>query len=182
MTAIGEQTLFLIGYRGTGKTTVARALADRLGVDWFDADDEVERLAGKTIAEIFADDGEPAFREIEAQVVQELSHRRKTVVALGGGAVLRDANRVAIRSNGIVVWLAASVDTIADRMAADKATGSRRPNLTAVGGRAEIETVLAAREPIYRECATFEVDTEGQTTEQVVDEIVGLLASHGHDK
>jgi shikimate kinase len=179
---LGDSNVFLIGYRGTGKTTVARALAERLDIDWIDADDEVERRAGKTIAEIFAEDGEPSFREIEAEVVQELSRPLKTVVALGGGAVLREANRAAIRSNGIVIWLKASVDKIANRMATDEMTGSRRPNLTAAGGRHEIETVLAAREPIYRECATFEVDTECRTTGQVVDEIVRLLASHGNDK
>jgi shikimate kinase len=175
----GQQIVFIIGYRGTGKTTFARALAERLGVDCFDADDEVERLAGRTIAEIFAEDGEPAFRELEAQVVQKLSRRPKTVVALGGGAVLREANRAAIRSNGIVVWLKASVDSIAKRLAADETTGSRRPNLTAAGGRREIESVLAAREPIYRECATFEVDTDHRSPTEIADQIVARIGNRG---
>jgi shikimate kinase len=161
---------------------VARALADQIGFDWVDADDEVERHAGKTIAEIFADDGEPTFRDLEAEVVKDLSGRPKSVIALGGGAVLREANRAAIRADGVVVWLTASVDTIAQRLSADEATASRRPNLTAGGGRSEIEAVLAAREPIYRQCATFVVDTEGRTSQQVVDEIVLLLASHGRNE
>lgn len=175
MTKLGDQSVFLIGYRGTGKTTVARGLAERLGFDWVDADDEVEHRAGKTIAAIFEEDGEAAFRDLEAEVVTALSHRRQTVVALGGGAILRDANRSAIFSSGIVVWLTATADTIAERLAADESTPSRRPNLAPGGGRREIETVLAAREPIYRECATFEVDTDGMTSSEVVDTIVKLL-------
>src|SRR4030042_1459888 len=84
---ISPMILTLIGYRGTGKTTVARLLAERLGWDWIDADDEIERRAGKSIAAIFADDGEPAFRDLEASVVAELSRWRRSIVALGGGAV-----------------------------------------------------------------------------------------------
>ena len=84
-------------------------------------------------------------------------------MALGGGAVLREENRRAIRAAGPVVWLTASVDTILERLAADPATASRRPNLTTAGGRAEIEALLATRTPIYRECATLVVDTEGKT-------------------
>jgi shikimate kinase len=189
---LGEQNVYLIGYRGTGKTTVARALAERLGCDWIDTDDEVERRAGKTIAEVFADDGEAAFRDLESQVVDSLCRpssagsgpqgERQRVVALGGGAVLRESNRASIEQSGVVVWLRASVDTIAQRVAADETTASRRPNLTRVGGRSEIEAVLAAREPIYRECATFEVNTDGQTTQQVVDEISRLLSSHDGNK
>ena len=87
----------------------------------------------------FADDGEAAFRDLEATSRRELCRRRRTVVALGGGAVLREENRRAIRAAGPVVWLTASVDTILERLAADPATASRRPNLTTAGGRAEIE-------------------------------------------
>ena len=78
--------LTLIGYRATGKTTLARLLAERLGWDWIDADVEIERVAGKTIARIFAEDGEPAFRDIEAGVIAELAGRPNLVIAAGGGA------------------------------------------------------------------------------------------------
>jgi len=175
MTTAAQHRIFLIGYRGTGKSAVAGLLAARLGRDLLDADDEIERRAGKSIAAIFAKDGEPAFRELEAQVVADLCQQTGTVVALGGGAVLRDDNRAAIRAAGPVVWLTASVDTIAARLAADDATTSRRPNLTPAGGRAEIQAVLAERTPLYRACATLVVDTEGKTVDQVVDQIVAQL-------
>ncbi|HEX4150325.1 MAG TPA: shikimate kinase, partial [Pirellulales bacterium] len=83
----------LIGYRGTGKTAVARALADRLGWQWLDADAELEARAGRSIAEIFAADGEEAFRNLESGVLAELGQRSRTVLATGGGVVLRDTNR-----------------------------------------------------------------------------------------
>jgi shikimate kinase len=170
------QPIFLIGYRGTGKSAVAQALAERLGCDWVDADDEVERRAGKSVVEIFSQDGEAAFRDLEAQVVADLCLRTQSVVALGGGAVLRDDNRAAIQAAGPVLWLIASVDTIVARLAADESTASRRPNLTDAGGRAEIDAVLAQRTPIYRGCATLTVDTEGKTPAEVADEIVKQLA------
>ena len=175
MTHLGDQSIFLIGYRGTGKTTVARELAVRLGFDWIDADDEIERRAGKSIAAVFAEDGEPAFRDLEASVVADLCRWRRAVVALGGGAVLSEVNRTAIRLAGIVVWLTATVETLAKRLAADEKTATQRPDLMASGGLTEIETLLATREPIYRACATFEVDTEEKTPAAIVDEIMMRL-------
>jgi shikimate kinase len=167
--------IFLIGYRGTGKTTVARLVAQRLGRESIDADKEIERRAGKTIAAMFADDGEPAFRDLEAAVVADLA-RTSLVVSTGGGAILREANRDAMQSAGPIAWLTASVDTLAARISADAATARLRPNLTAVGGKVEIEAVLADRTPIYKACATFVVDTEGKTPAEVADEILARLA------
>src|SRR5262245_33924261 len=100
--------IFLIGYRGTGKTTVAAELASRLKCEWIDADDEIERRAGKSVAAIFADGGEATFRDLEALVVTQLCQRPNTVIALGGGAVLRDDSRAAICAAGPVVRLKAS--------------------------------------------------------------------------
>jgi shikimate kinase len=174
MTITSAAPIFLIGYRGTGKTSVARQLSGRLNFDCVDADDEIERRAGKSIAAIFREDGETAFRDVEATIVGEIARRRRAVIALGGGAVLRETNRRAIAAAGPVVWLTASVDTVLNRIAADETTSSRRPNLT-TGGRAEVESVLAARTPIYRECATLVVDTEGKTAAEVADEIAANL-------
>lgn len=175
MAHVGDAPIFLIGYRGTGKTAVARELAGQLGFHWVDADDLIEQMTGKTIAAIFADEGEAAFREWEARVVTAVVRKRRTVVALGGGAVLREDNREAICAAGAVVWLTASVDTILERVAADSTTASRRPNLTAAGGRTEIEDVLAIRAPYYRQCATLVVDTEGKTSAEVAEEIATNL-------
>jgi shikimate kinase len=97
-------------------------------------------------------------------------------MALGGGAVLRESNRQAIaRTRGPVVWLTASVETILDRVAADKTTSARRPNLTTGGGRDEVESLLAQRMPLYRECATLVVNTEGKSAAEVADEIAAQL-------
>jgi shikimate kinase len=165
----------LVGYRGTGKTAVAGELAARLGWDWVDADDLVEQRAGKSIAAIFSDDGETTFRDLESDVVNELCGRRRTVVALGGGAILREANRKVIRGAGPIVWLTAQVDTMLARIAADQSSASRRPSLTKLGDRQEIESLLAERTPYYRECATLIVDTEGKSTAQVAGEISARL-------
>jgi shikimate kinase len=167
--------IFLIGYRGTGKSTVAKLLAERLKLDSIDADDEIEIRAGKTIAAIFTEQGEGVFRDLEANVLAGLCRRQRVVISLGGGAVLRAENRAAIRGAGRVVWLTARVDTIEARIAADASTVHRRPNLTAAGGRVEIETLLAEREPKYRECATLVVATDGKTPAQVAEEILDQL-------
>ena len=167
--------LVLIGYRGAGKTEVARLLAERLGWPWCDADDKIEQRAGKTIAEIFADDGEHAFRDLESEVVAELAQRDQVVLALGGGAVLRVENRETIKRRGRVVWLTASPETHWRRIHKDQTTAARRPNLTASGGITEIVATLAARQQIYRACADFEVDTDDRTPGQVADAIVARL-------
>ncbi|HEY2894670.1 MAG TPA: shikimate kinase, partial [Pirellulales bacterium] len=111
----------------------------------------------------------------EARVVATVVRKRRTVVALGGGAVLRADNCQAVCAAGPVVWLTASVDTILERVAADATTAHRRPNLTVAGGRAEIEELLAARTPHYRQCATLVVDTEGKTSAEVAEEIAAKL-------
>lgn len=164
-------SIALIGYRGSGKTAVAQQLAEQLGWEWIDADVEIERRAGKTIAAIFADDGETPFRDLEAIVVDLLCLRNQTAIALGGGAILREVNRKAIRRCRTIAWLQATVETLQQRIAADPSTSARRPNLTVAGGRGEIERLLAERTPSYRECATLEVDTEGKTPAEIAAEI-----------
>ncbi|MEX2187457.1 MAG: shikimate kinase [Pirellulales bacterium] len=164
----------LVGYRGTGKSTVARLLALRLGWDWVDADVEIELRAAKSIAAMFADEGETAFRDLESVVVADLTRRKQTVIALGGGAVLREENRSAI-CECFVVWLRASVDAIVARLDADATTAARRPNLTIAGGRAEVAALLAEREPIYRRLARAVVDTDDKTPAEVAEAIYAQL-------
>jgi len=168
--------LFLIGPRGSGKTTVARLLAERLGWEWLDADDVLEARRGKSIRAIFAEEGEDGFRDKESAVLAELCGRRACVVSTGGGVVVREANRALLRASGRVVWLTADVETLWRRLQEDDRTGDRRPALT-VGGRPEVEEVLRVREPWYRECAHRTVRTEGRPPGAVADEIAAALDS-----
>jgi shikimate kinase len=166
--------LVLIGYRGTGKTTVARQLALRLGWDWCDSDVEVELRAGKSIAAQFADEGEPAFRDREAQVIAALVMRNRTIIAAGGGVVLRSENRRALEMAGNVVWLTACVETIAARIATDVTTAARRPNLL-TGGESEIRQLLAVRTPLYEQAATISVTTDDREPGDIASEIIDRL-------
>jgi len=163
--------LLLIGYRGTGKTAVARQLGLSLGWDWVDADVEVELRAGRSIAAIFAANGEEAFRELESSVLADLVKRNRTVLALGGGVVLRPENRALLRAAGKVIWLQAELETIERRLAEDPLTAQRRPPLTG-GGVDEIRELLARREPLYRECADLIVDTEQKSPSEIAAEIL----------
>ena len=167
----------LIGYRGTGKSTLAAPLAERLGWAWLDADVELERRAGRSIQQIFATDGEPEFRRLEREVLADLLRRDRLVLAAGGGAIGNESTRSDLKFAGPVVWLQASVDTIERRLATDPTTGQRRPNLTSTGGRAEIERLLALREPWYRECATITLDTDTAEPDQLVEEALRQLAA-----
>jgi shikimate kinase len=168
--------LFLIGYRGSGKTTVAAALAGQLGWPWIDADLELERRAGKSIKQIFAESGEQAFRELESAVIADLAGGERQIIALGGGAILRDENRQAIAGRGQVVWLQASPATLLERIHADPATAERRPNLTGQGGLAEIRELLAARTPLYAACADLTIDVERLSPEEIARVIVDSLS------
>lgn len=167
--------LALIGYRGTGKTTVAQVLARELGLPWIDADVELERRAGRTIRQIFAEEGEGAFRDLEEAVLVDLAQGAPQILALGGGVILRESNRRVLRASAQTAWLTASPQTIFERINACTTSAERRPNLTAAGGLEEIETLLAAREPLYRECADCIVATDGRTPESIAGEIVARL-------
>lgn len=161
--------LFLIGYRGTGKTTVARLVAARLHWHWLDADALLEERAGRTIRQIFAEEGEKSFRDRESAVLQDVCRDARRVVATGGGVILRAENRALLKS-GAVVWLKAPAAVLWERLRQDDSTAERRPNL-AQGGLAEIEELLRVRTPLYEACQDFSVDTSEQTPDQVADAI-----------
>lgn len=169
--------IILIGYRGTGKSTVAQKLALELGWEWVDADVEIELRAGKSIAAIFADEGEGRFRDLEAEVLSGLAAKDHVVIAAGGGAVLREANREQLARCELVVWLRASPPTILRRIDADVTTTGRRPNLTTVGGEAEVVRLLAERTRLYRACADLDIDTEDKSPADIAGEIIRYLHS-----
>ena len=167
------KNIALIGYRATGKTTVAKELASRLpGWNWVDADVEIERAAGKTIAQIFQQSGESGFRDLESIVTAELLSRPQTIIATGGGIVIRPENRERLKQSAFVVWLKASPETIFNRMYSDETTATRRPALTDSDPREEIVKMLNIRNLWYEQTASVSVDTDILTPGQIADWIL----------
>jgi shikimate kinase len=169
--------LVLIGYRGTGKSTVGRVLAGRLGRTFLDSDLEIEARANRSVREIFAERGEPAFRDWEERTLAELTvGSPAAVLATGGGAILREANRSRLRDFGFVAWLTAHPSVLARRLEADRRGLAGRPALTPAGTLDEIVRVLRVRTPLYTELADAVIETGEKTPDQVVDSILELLA------
>lgn len=167
----------LIGYRGSGKTTIGQKLADRLWQQLVDTDALVVQRAGRTIREIFETRGEGAFRALEADVVRETLKLNDVIISLGGGAVLREENREAIKASGHkVIYLRCEAEELLRRIQADAATAEQRPSLTNLGGGIEeVERLLADREPVYRSVMTAELDVTNLSVEEAVVYIVRLL-------
>ena len=170
---VDRPLLYLIGYRGTGKTTVARALASRLTWQAIDADEEMERRHGSART-LFERDGEAAFREKEAALLAELASLERHVIATGGGVILRPENRALLARTGRTIWLTADVATLWERITSDPRTAQRRPALT-VGGIEEIVEVMRAREALYRGCADLIISTQDRTPEEVAETVVAEL-------
>ncbi len=156
----------LIGLSGTGKSTVARVLAERFGWDWEDTDAIIVAQTGCTIAEIFASEGETAFRNRETAVLRTILHAatRPCVIATGGGIVLQAANRDLLRTYAYVVWMDAPTSTLLARL---QAHAEQRPLLTADDSRARLDALRAARCHLYRSLADQVIDTSNLTPEQV---------------
>lgn len=167
--------LTFIGYRGSGKSRVGAAIAQRLGRPFIDSDDEIERRENRTIADIFAVEGEPYFRRVEEQVMSDLLADDTLVIAAGGGAVLSHVTRDRLQASGCAVYLRVTPETAERRIVADRSTASRRPALTSLPGRAEIEVLMAQREPLYRECAAAVVDTDDRNIDELVDAVLDAL-------
>jgi shikimate kinase len=163
-----------VGYRGTGKSTVGKILADRLDRRFLDADCEIEARAGRSIRSLFAESGEPEFRDWEERTIRELvAEHPEAVLATGGGAVLRAANRGLLRAHGLVIWLRAEPRELARRLLHDERAGAERPSLTPAGTIVEIAEVLAARALVYEEAADGAIDTQERTPEEVAELILG---------
>ncbi len=159
--------LALIGFMGTGKTTVGRLVAEALHFDFLDTDELIQSRTGKTIADIFVQDGEPAFRELERQIVLELSTKTKTVISTGGGLPTNPDNLARLKSYALVVCLWSSPDKIWNRVK----NQTHRPLLHDPDPQKKIQELLAAREPFYKQADVL-VNTDVRNVREVVQQLV----------
>jgi shikimate kinase len=160
--------IVLIGYRGTGKSTLGKAVAARLGRQLISTDQEIIRRTGSSISDIVAAHGWDYFRDLETAVCQDLAGRDNLVIDTGGGAILRQQNVDVFKRNGRLIWLTASVDTIAARIGGDP----KRPSLTGTKSHVEeIRDVLSERVPKYQAAADLTIATDARS----IDELVGFI-------
>jgi shikimate kinase len=166
--------MILLGYRGSGKTTIGRQLAEKMNMPFVDTDDRVIALAGCTIREIFERKGESYFRDLESLAVREACNK-SAIIALGGGAILREENRrYLLQSARRRIFLRCEARALHDRIHADPQTAANRPSLTHLGGGIEeIRSLLAVREPIYRAVMTEELDVTDLSADQAVVLLMG---------
>jgi shikimate kinase len=166
--------LYLIGMMGAGKTTVGQELATRLGYRFFDTDVVIEQATGRSIPEIFATSGEPTFRQVESQVLAELSTYTKLVIATGGGIVLQQMNWSYLRY-GLIVWLDVPLDQLYDRLKTD----TSRPLLQQDDPKQTLENLLDQRHSLYAQ-ADLHIqvgarETPGQISDRILQELPGVL-------
>ncbi len=164
--------IILIGFRGTGKSTVGKLLSKRLEMDFVDSDKSVESSTAKTIKRIFDEEGEDGFRKIEASIIEELCKMDNQIIATGGGAVLRDDNTRNLRNNGFLILLEATPEIIHGRIAQDEKTAQQRPSLTDKKPFEEIKHMMEQREDAYKNAADYTINTSHVPCEDIVDEIV----------
>jgi shikimate kinase len=161
-----QKNLFLVGYRGTGKTVLGKMVAKKIGLSFVDTDELIVKLAGKKIPEIFAEDGEEEFRRIETEALKIASNELGKVISCGGGIVTKERNHLLLKQ-GIVCLLKADAKTIYERIYSD----SNRPSLTNKNPFDEIVHLLDVREPLYQKVKDFEVNTT-QSKESCVKQII----------
>ena len=164
-----SSNIVLVGFMGTGKTAVGHRLAKRLDLAYLDMDETIETRQGKSISAIFADDGEPRFRELERELVRELSDGSGLVIATGGGIVLNPENIADFERTGLVVCLQASPETILRRVAHE----THRPLLQDEDKLKRITEILSRRAPLYAAVA-HQMDTNALSVDEVADQIVAL--------
>jgi shikimate kinase len=168
------RSISLIGFMGTGKTTIGRALASSLNRKFADTDSIIEKRLRKSISRIFLDDGEAFFREVEAEVVSEVYKLRSSVVALGGGAILNPTSSALVKENSAVVLLRSSVETIISRTSANRL----RPllNVSSEDLDQRVASLLAKREAAYSNAMDIEIDTDSLSVGEAVSEIIRRLS------
>ncbi|WP_291371673.1 MULTISPECIES: shikimate kinase AroK [unclassified Acinetobacter] len=165
--------IYLVGPMGAGKTTVGRHLAELLGRDFLDSDQEIERKTGATIPWIFEKEGEKGFRNRETMVIDELTARSHLVVATGGGAVTQLPNREFLKQRGIVVYLYTPVEIQLQRTYRDK----NRPLLQVENPEQKLRDLLAIRDPLYREIADYIIETNQGAARDLAQKIFHMIVS-----
>ena len=169
------RSLVLVGLPGSGKSTVGRGLARRVGLPFVDSDHVIEQRLGCSIRDFFAREGESAFRDLEQQVLADLAAGPACVLATGGGSVLRAANRDTLRAAGHVVYLRASPDELWRRLRND----TKRPLLQVADPQKALRDLYAKRDPLYREVAEFIVDTGRPSVSTLVNMVMMQLELGG---
>jgi shikimate kinase len=173
LSLLGSRSIVLVGMMGVGKSSIGRRLAARLGVPFVDADSEIEKAAGMSIADIFARHGEADFRSGEARVIARLLDGGPQVLATGGGAVMNADTRAAIKAKGVSIWLSAELDVLLRRINKRK---NDRPMLQTADPAATLRELLVAREPVYAQ-ADLTVQSREVPHDAIVSEIMTALAA-----
>lgn len=164
-----DKPIFLTGFMATGKSKVGRVLAERLGRVFVDTDEMIVEAAGKSIPEIFEQDGEPVFRQLEHEAIQRASEMDNVIVSLGGGAITQERNWDVIRATGVCLCFTASVETIFERVSRKRDERPLLAGLGDVGLRAKIETMLQARDVYYKKSDAFVESVEDREPEETAD-------------
>jgi shikimate kinase len=167
----GSKNLYLLGLRGTGKSTVGPLLAQNLQRPFWDLDLLVQQTSGRTILEIFSTEGEEEFRRLESLALRRVAAGSQQVIALGGGAILASENRQLIRETGWGVWLQARSEILHERICSDADSTAERPPLTDRSGIDELRLLADQRKALYAECADYAVNVENWTATDIAHEI-----------
>jgi len=170
-----KTSIALIGFMGTGKTAVGKALAEKLGKEFVELDSLIEQKEGKTIPQIFQQDGEIAFREREIEIAREVSGKKNAVIACGGGIVLNKINIDLLRQECVIVYLTASPGVILKRTGGDE---SERPLLKAPDKVSHIKELLKLRQPFYERAADIKVSTSRLDINAVAEQIIEKVKEH----
>jgi shikimate kinase len=170
-----KTSIALIGFMGTGKTVVGRLLAERLGKEFLELDALIEQKAGKTIPEIFQQEGEVAFRELEIEAAKEASQKKNVVIACGGGVVLNKINIDRLKKDCLIVYLTASPRVILERTASDE---NERPLLKSDNRALVVKELLRFRKPFYERAADITIDTSKLNIDSVVEQIIAKVKAN----
>jgi len=164
-------SIFLVGPMASGKTTLGKLLAKRLGLQFLDTDHEIEKKNGVSVRVIFEMEGEPAFRDRESKILETLSHQPNLVLATGGGAVLRPENRQILATRGLVIYLKPDIETQLKRTADDR----KRPLLQNVDRRAFFQALQRTRDPLYQEVADVTVSVDNRPGKKMIEVMLSML-------